>query len=253
MKISQCIFSPHLVFFEENFRKKWGLVNYHNVDTPLFFFGFNGLANIYENHESYKIILPGSPHDLPDFRNLRNNQKTVLIMETELPDNYYIPDSVIIKREVIEIKDYSLFIPNLLGDKIYYYSGFSNGWSPNPKGFIEEIQREIEFEIITTSHLDKSDMYNIEFLKSEFYDKCFVNLNFTINHGMTTARELALMARKTITLENKYSYDFIKKCKTKDEVILAIKEESKKINTIQKPIDWKTFIGPSLDLGFWTN
>jgi len=235
MRIEQYVTS--LSFFEKDFKNRWNFSEYYDTNKPLFFFGFNGLSHIFENHNSYKIILPSTYKDLPDFNQLKNTEKTILIIETNLPKNYFIPDSVIVKKLIIEIKDYSIFKPNKLGDKIYYYSGFSKKWSPNNVKLINEIQKEINFEIITTNHFLKSDMYDIEYLKQSYYDKCFVNLNFTRGNGMTTVRELALMGRKTITSNNPYNYDCLIRCDDKESIIKAIIEESKKINTIQSPIN----------------
>lgn len=253
MKIEQYVISKHISFFEDKFKKRWNLNEYRDINKPLFFFGFNGLNHIFENHNGYKIVLPSTPTDLPNFRSLKNLNKTILILETDPPNGYFIPNEVVSIKMILPIKDYSIFTPNKMGDKVYYYSGFSNGWSPNPKSFINEIQQKINFEIITTNHINKPDMYDIEYLKSEYYDKCFVNLNFTNGHGMTTVRELALMGRKTITNSNYYDYDCIIRCVNKDDIINFINTEAKKIDTIQKSINVHTYNYDFLDVELLKN
>lgn len=250
MKIEQCIISNNVSFFEKQLRERYNFINYKDTNKPVFFFGFRGLNDIFEKHNSYKIILPATSDDLPNFRNLKNVEKTILIVETELPFDYFLPDSVLVKKLILEIKDYSLFSPNLLGDKIYYYSGFSNGWSPNPKHLIDEIQKEIEYEIITTNHSHLKCYHDTAYLKINFYDKCFVNLNLSNGHGMTTTRELAMMGRKTIVINNPYNYSCLLRCKNKESIISTIIEESKKINTIQPQINVHTIGDEWLDLEY---
>ena len=252
MKIEQFITCPAIGFFEQGFKKKWNLLKYFDDTKPLFFFGFHGLENFFENHKGYKLIYPSTPTDLPNFRILKNVENTILISESSLPEGYYLPKNVIHKQEVIEIKDYTIFTQGTLGDKIYYYSGFSKGWTPNPKEKIDYIQSKIDYEIITTNHVHKSDMYNIEFLIENYYKKCFLNLNFSPQgNGMTTTREFSLMGVKTLTFENPYSYKSLIKCKDMDEVLENIKIESKKINTIQPRIDPHTTGKEWLELDYW--
>jgi len=248
MKIEQYVINKQIIFFEDNFKKRWGLLKYFDINKPLFFFGFGGLESEFENHKGYKIILPGSVHDFPDFTKLKNTKNTILIVENKINPNYYIPSDVICLNMIIPIKDYSMFVPNKMGDKVYFYSGFKNGWQPNPVEFIKTIQSKIEYEIFTTNHLNKTEMYDLTKLKSEYYDKCFVNLNFSNGHGMTSCRELALMGRKTITNNDYYNYNCIIACKNIDEIVLSINEESKKINTTQNSMDVHTYNHNILDV-----
>jgi hypothetical protein len=250
MKIKQYVICPSINFFEHKFKDRWNLVKYNSHNEPLFFFGFSGVREIYEKHHGYKIIWMSTPTDLPDFKNLKNTNNTILIYDCPLPDNYYLPENVILRQEVLEIKDYSMFKPSVLGDKIYYYSGFSNGWTPNPKTKIDYIQSKVDYEIITTQHINKSDMYDIEFLIKNYYNKCFLNLNFSKGHGMTTTREFSLMGIKTLTFNNPYQYKCLIKCKDMDEVIENIKIESKKINTIQPVINPHTVGSEWLELNY---
>lgn len=251
MKIEQFITCPSIIFFESEFQKKWKLEKYFDENLPLFFFGFRGLEDIFEKHKGYKIILPSTPNDLPNFYQLKNIDKTILLTECNLPNNYNKPEVVLHKQSVIEIKDYSMFNPLFLEDKIYYYSGFSNGWNPNPKETISYIQSKIDFEIITTTHVNKSDMYDIKFLHENYYTKCFLNINLSSGNGMTTTREFSLMGIKTLTFNNPYPYESIIRCKDIESVIENIKNESKKIGTIQPSINPHTVGIEWLDLEYW--
>ena len=91
----------------------------------------------------------------------------------------------------------------------------------------------------------------MEFLIENYYRKCFLNLNFSQGHGMTTTREFSLMGVKTLTFENPYPYKSLIKCKDVDEVIENIKNESKKINTIQTSINPHTTGKDWLELDYW--
>lgn len=250
MKVKQYIIGKDLTFFEKNFKERWALIQYFDQTAPLFFFGFVGLDEIFENHKSYKIILPSTPRDLPNFKKLKNLDHTILITEIDLPNDYYVPEKVKVVKLIIEIKDYSIFTPNMLGDKVYYYSGFSNGWQPNSKSLIDRIQKKIPFEIITTQHINKSDMFDISYLKKEFYDKSFVNLNFSNNSGMTTVREFGLMGRKTIVQNNLYPYSCLIKCKNEEDIVQEIMKESKKINSIQASMNVHDQVENWLDVNF---
>ena len=125
------------------------------------------------------------------------------------------------------------------------------------KDFINEIQKKINFEIITTSHENLKDYYDIKYLKNEFYDKCFLNLNLTGGHGLSTVIELGLMGRKTIfkseyknniqrlEFPNFIDYSSI------DDIIGIIDNESQKIGTIQPSINAHNVGDEWLNLNFW--
>jgi len=255
MKFEQVLVHGTVKFFEEGLVKKWDLVDYQNNEEPLIFFGFHGKDKVYENHKSYKIIIPTVPTDLPNFRNLKNNEKTILIYDRDLNPDYYIPNEVIVRNEVIPFKDFSTFQPNKLGDKIYYYSGFKEGWGGHwGKDIIDEIQKNIDFEIITTQHLKQKNLFNIKYLKENYYDKTFLNLNLSKENGMTTVQEMSLMGRKTITMRKGpvfYDYKSIINCKNIEEIILNIKNESKKIGTLQSRIDVFTVTDDWLNINYW--
>lgn len=235
MRIKQALVAPDISFFKNDFLSKNNLVEYFDVNQPCIFFGARYASNVINNHNSYKIILPHSPYDYPS---ITNYDKTIFICS----DNYSLPEGVKRKSLIPEIKDYSIFKPSVMGDKIYTYSGFKNGWNLY-SDTIKEIQKNINFEIITTNHLDIKDYYEINYLKTNFYDKCFCGINLSPGRGLATAIELGLMGRKTIFKNNMnnpiqrldfpnfISYDNIQ------DIIKIISDESCKIGTLQDPID----------------
>ena len=250
MKITQSIVGDTIGFFKKGFIERWGFKEYYDVNKPVVFFGIAGKQDLYENHKGYKIFLPSTPEDLKYLNSLSNHKKTLLISKREIST----PDNIICKDIVIEIKDYSIFKPNILGDKVYFYSGFKNGWSGRwGEELINEIQKNIDFEIITTLHLNIQDLFNINYLKENYYDKSFLNLNLSKNNGMTTVREMGLMGRKTLTMRNyeHYNYKCIINCNNIEDIIKNIKYESKKIGTIQPSINTHTVNDEWLNLEWW--
>lgn len=249
MRFKQASVAPSIKFFKDNFFKKYDLKEYENDKEPVVFFGAQGNNDLIINHKGYKIILPTTPNDIP---NINDYEKTFFICS----DNYILPKNVIRKSITPEIKDYSIFKPNPLGDKIYVYTGFKNGWDLN-NNLVNEIRERVDFEIITTLHNNLQDYYDINYLKSNYYDKCFINLNFTVGHGLSTVIELGLMGRKTIfkpfysnniqrlEFPNFIYYDTI------DDIVNIIIKESEKIGTIQEPINAHNVGDEWLDLNFW--
>jgi hypothetical protein len=227
--------APDISFFKKEFLDKNDLVEYFDVNQPAIFFGARYASNVINNHNSYKIVLPSTPYDYPS---ITNYDKTIFICS----DQYYLPEGVTRKSLTPRIKNYDIFKPSVLGDKIYTYTGFKNGWDLN-SDLIKEIQKNIDFEIITTNHLNIQDYYEINYLKTNFYDKCFLGINLTNGNGLGTAIELGLMGRKTIfknVIENPIqriefpnflSYDNI------EDIIKIISDESCKIGTFQESID----------------
>jgi hypothetical protein len=240
-KIEQVCVADSIRFFKNDFINKYKLLDYYDTKKPALFFGGYKNSDLINKHEGYKIILPSTPEDYP---NIVNYDKTILICS----DNYILPPNVIRKSITPEIKDYSIFKPNILGDKIYFYSGFKNGWNLKKEN-IDDIQKNIDYELITTSHLNLKDYYSIEYLKENFYDKCFLNINLTRGHGLASVIELGLMGRKTIFKNNiknniqRLEFDNFISYENIDNIISIILEESKKIGTIQDSINAHNTIG----------
>ena len=222
MRFNQAIVHNQIGPFRKPFNDRWNFKEYKDPKEPLVMFGYLNQDWIYENHKGYKLIIPSNPVDMPNFENLTNHDKTIFVGKLYGKDKKLIekyPQIVFMNKEM-EIKDYSIFKPNILGDKIYYYSGFKNGWSGWGQDIIREIQKNIDFEITTTEHNYRNEYYDENLLKKNYYDKIFLNLNFSKHAGMTTVRETGLMGRKTITMRDElvYGYDCIINCNSIDNV-----------------------------------
>ena len=222
MKITQSIVGDTVGFFKKGFMERWGFKEYYDINKPVVFFGIEGKQDIFLNHKGWKLLIPSTPHDIPDFHTLKKLQKTILVSKKNT--------------------------------EIYFYSGFKNGWSGRwGEELINEIQKNIDFEIFTTPHLGIENYFNINYLKENYYDKSFLNLNLSMDNGMTTVREMGLMGRKTITMRThpQYNYPCIINCNNIKEIINVINEEAKKINTIQPSIESHTVGNEWLDLNYW--
>jgi hypothetical protein len=245
----QAYVAPSINFFKKDFLSKYGLVEYYDVNKPAIFFGARESSELIKNHKNYKLILPCTPNDIPL---ISDYEKTIFVCS----DNYLLPKNVIRKSITPEIKNYDIFKPNPLGDKIYFYSGFKNGWNFNTD-LIKDLQKKINYEIITTSHNKLIDYHSIDYLKKNYYDKTFLNLNFSHGNGLASVIELGLMGRKTIfnpKIKNniqRIEFPNFINYNTIDDILIIINEESKKIGTIQDPINAHNIKDEWLDLNFW--
>lgn len=248
-RILQAHVAPEIAFFKKEFLEINNLDEYSDLHEPAVFFGARQSSDLINDHKGYKLILPCTPSDYP---NISNYDKVLFVCS----ENYSLPHNVIKKHITPKIKNYNIFKPNILGDKIYWYSGFKEGWDLH-NGLIDQIQKNISYEIITTNHKKITDYYSIDDLKANYYDECFLNINLTVGHGLATVIELGLMGRKTIfknphknniqriEFPNFISYENI------NDIINIINIESKKIGTIQPRIDAHNVGDEWLDLDFW--
>ena len=259
MKFEQAILGGSIKFFRKGFMDRWGFKDYHDTDKPAVFFGLDSpdMFEKFKKHKGYKIFLPSTPNEL-NYRQLIEAapEKTIMIWSGDGAEKIKKEINFLkYSSDIVEIKDYSIFKPNTLGDKIYYYSGFKNGWSSWSQDIIKEIQKNVDFELFTTEHNYIQDYHDITYLKNNYYDKAFLNLNILGKHGMTTVIEMGLMGRKTITMRNKkrYNYNSFIDCSNIEEIVKHINIESKKINTLQEKIDVHTLGNEWIDLNFWLN
>ena len=238
-KITQCRVAPHMKYFKKDFLNRWGLTDYTSPNEPCVFFGATSNWDAIQKHKGFKVILSAGPTDNIDW-NALNDKSNIAVITGQ--NRFKVPEEIIFKQELIETRDFSLFKPNVLGDKVYYYSGLDcpNGKHP---AFIKQIEDECGYEIITTFFKTVHDYKSVEWLKENFYDKCFINLNFRYpDSGMTTNKELGLMGRRTI--QNSHYYGEVYKgmipYQNIKDVSNIIKKEAEKIGTIQDSIDSHT-------------
>lgn len=249
MDITQIRVAPEVIFFSDGLYKKWNLKPYQDINKPCIFFGVYNDRDIQliKRHVGFKIIW---------FTNTSENSKQLskkligidnLVMIND--GGIDIPVGVKSKKIILPIKDFSGFKPTKLGDKIYCYIGNNNLTNKHGYPIVKEIEKRIDFEIIY-GKLGNS----ISYIKDNYYDKCFLNINISDSRGsgMTTLAELGYMGRYTIS-NTIHNYPCVKRYKSIDDIVEIINEESKKIGTIQPSLMEKHFYDDTdwLNLDFW--
>lgn len=248
MKIKQASVAESALFFKSGLFEKWGFEEYSDRTKPTFFFGIDYQVDKINNHDGIKIIYIISPYD-SKFLSKLNNTKNLYIINSP----YITYDrSYKIKNIEIELKDYSMFEPNKLGDKVYSYIGWEWRLEEFKIDILREIQKRINYEIIFGIKPSINHYNSIQNHKEEFYDNCFVNLNLSNGTGMTTVRELGLMGRKTI-MNTGYNFPSIIKYRDLEDIVYLINTEAEKIGTIQEKIDCHNISNEWLETEFWTD
>ncbi len=246
-RIQQVRVAKSVELFKQGLINRWGLKDYHDTNAPCYFFGFFNDEDIAaaNKHKGFKLI---------HFVNARGNQfigKLKSVPGMVVMGNPYLTktEGYKVKHNVkFEIKDYSAFKPNVLGNMIYCYA-------PNKKynvSIAKEVEKRTGYKILYGHRKGKKGWVSIEDLKANCYDKCFLNLNLssTGGGGFTTVKELGLMGRMTI-MNTKIERESIIPYKDIDEIIEIINRESNKIGTIQPAIDPHNTGEEWLNVDFW--
>lgn len=256
MKFKQVLGCLH--FFEKDFRERWNLEQYNNVNEPAIFFGICNNDKIINEHKGFKLIILASSVDGSKLFNHINPENVVIKKEliSHGPHLIDIPNKFKVKQADFQIKDYSMFRPNTLGDKVYAYIGSDGRNKEFNYDKLKELSKKCEYEFIYGSYTTTNHMIPFNILKENYYDKCFVNLNLSkANTGMTSVFELAYMGRYTISnvprargpLPSVINFD------DDDDIINKINNEAKKIGTIQPSIENCTVNDEWLYIDFWRN
>lgn len=259
MIISQVYISSTLEqHFGDNFRHKWNLLKYNNINEPAIFFGLYTDIDIQKllNHKGISIIIWGGG----DMKNdnlmivkeliLKNKAYTFVYPGTLSDDLKKL--SIPHKSFYFAVKDYNNFKPNILGDKIYVYRGI-NGNRSKYFQWDSDIIPIIDF--FGTNNVIYTDKIDITNLKKNYYDKSFVFIKPNIKGGCTTMFEMGCMGRKTIG-RGKFDLLNFKTYNNTQEVIKIIEQESKYVGKIREDVSSYTHSILSNDdwlrLDFWT-
>ena len=246
--ISQVSFGSTISFFEDGFLNRWNLNKYYDVNSPCIFFGVEGNLERIKNHKSFKLIFPVDISCAHHLKTLPPSKDLIIVDRPCIS----IPDKFSKVKGEFEIQDYSLFKPNILGDKIYAYIGSPYRNSQFRYDLIKQIQNKIDYEILLGSPNNDKSYDNINVIKSKYYDNSFLNLNFSQESGLTTVIEMALIGRKTIS-NSLMKWECMVPYSNLEDIINIINQESKKINTIQPSIDIHTINEVWKNLKYWKN
>lgn len=188
-------------YFGKNFRERWNLDPYHDVNLPAIFFGLYSDVDrmALSNHKSKSIVIWGgadmTPQSLSLVKKLVDNNVCGTWAYPGSFSNILLTNKIKHKEIYVPLKNYDKFQPNILGDKIYVYKGVLGS---RPEYFMWD---KIIVPLIKHFGTDKiiyTENQKIEDLKTNFYDKCFVYIKPNEKGGCTTMFELAHMGRKTL-------------------------------------------------------
>jgi len=244
--ITQVCVSNALKFFKKGLMERWNLVDYYNENLPCLFFGIYTNEALINNHKGLKILYFSSPADTASISEIVNSDNLFIIYTPYVT----IPPYFKVKNIEFELKDYSMFKPNILGDKVYAYVGHISRYSEFNYNRILNIQQKINWEILLGECLDEANIPTINECKEKYYDKCFVNLNLSHGTGLTTVRELAYMGRLTIS-NALMNFPCFLKYDNDEHIIELIKQEANKIGTIQPSINCHNIGDEWLCVDFW--
>ena len=246
-----------MVFFKEGMKKKWGLNEYHNPNKPAVFMGLYETKDFetFLNHKGPKILIWGGGDMHPyKLQNVANLQKQQEIYTWAYPGEFSDTLSkynIKHKKLYIALKDYSTFLPTILGENIYVYRGV-HGNRPDYFKWEEVVSPLIkvfgEDRIKFTNHLPMDELIE------KVYKDCFVYIKPNPKGGCTSMFELAHMGVRTIGKNHK-NLDCFTEYSDIPNLLDLIMEESKFIGKTRKDIANSTkeiFTGPEwLDLNFW--
>jgi hypothetical protein len=224
IRYKQTHISKSVVFFSNDFKEKYNLIDYFNPNEPSIFFGMyrdDDVTKLLSHNSNAVIIWCGSDamkvDRIIDQINLSKNVKHISISS-------FVKNSLLkngIESTLIPIrpkKSLKKLTPR--GDKIYFYHGTNskNHWDFYGGEIVDQLKKLLPFEIVCTT----KDAYNDSQLE-KIYKDCFIGLRLTKHDGCSnTVCELGLMGRKCIhngDIPNCINYSNI------DDIISSIYKE----------------------------
>lgn len=260
MRFEQVRVSDRLKFFEKDFKLKWNLKDYKNLNKPAVFLGLYTDKDIedFKKHKSKSFVIFGgadlNPKTLNEIQKFFISKRSYTFGYPGEFSNTLESFNIPHKKFHLEVKNYSKFQPTPLGDKIYVYRGAKKKVNPTYYKWDEIVLPLVEE--FGEERIIYTNLETIDDLIENYYKKSFVYVKPTPKGGCTTMFELGFMGRKTIGIGHENLGNFIK-YKDVDNLITLIKEESKYIGQIRNEVSIQTkncFIGPEwLNLKFWKN
>lgn len=241
MKINQIAIAKNLEeYFGENFRKRWDLKRYNDPTKPALFLGLflDDDFDLFNNHKSISVFTPAGGEILRDANKIINvlkNKKTNHIVCYGKIKDFFENNDLFCHELNIPVKSYEVFSPTPLGNKVYYYLGVNGnrhselGYDTIIKPLIDEFGEDLFISAKNTP---------LDVLYENFYKECFLYIQPQPLSGLTTMFELGHMGIMTASnfsndLPNVINY------KSLEDLKKIIKNEKKKIGTIQNEISQK--------------
>lgn len=252
MKIKQISVDSTVIFFRKELLERYPLKDYYSETDPALFFGIWNQVEKINNHKGYKVVYLASPKDGEKVRNLFPSEKLFIkedkiLYGQKLVDipNYYQK-----KHFLPETKNYDKYFPTILGTKVYAYCATESRKHEFQFELVKQIEKKIDFEIIYGIVPHNTALVSMDYIRENWYNNCFINLNLSLYNGLQTVFELSYMGRKTIAnffrpLPCVINYTDL------ENIVTIINEESKKIGTLQPKINCHTVNEEWLDIEWW--
>tara|TARA_B110000444_G_C18838336_1_gene597400 strand:- start:284 stop:1033 length:750 start_codon:yes stop_codon:yes gene_type:complete len=228
-KINQISVASSVKFFKEGLMKRWNLVDYYDKDLPCLFFGLRHNVELINEHRGFALVVPGESLCGKLSNKITKHENIVFV---DFPSRNTSKKFKHVAK-LFEIKDYSIFKPKPLGNKIYAYFGTGNRTRTFRHDGLQRIQSKINYEIVCAKF---TKILPIEVLKKEYYDNTFLSINLSTTGGLTTVTDLAFMGIKTIS-NHPIGWDCFLRYKDESEIIDIINTEANKIGSVQPAIN----------------
>lgn len=239
---NQVYMSPALNDFKNDFKEKWKLEDYNDINAPLVFFGMYGQPDydIFMQHRAPIVVVWGG-NDMHEAQikavkqKILNGQAYTFVPPGEF-DNTLNKFEVPHKTCYIPNKDYSKFKPTPLGENVYVYLGRPDNFRPDYFKYHEVIEPLMQvFGEERIKWVKENNTLSIDELTKKYYNDCFCFVKPNDRGGVTSMYDLAHMGRMTIgkgesNLPNFKEYSDI------NNLIELVIEESKYIGKVREDI-----------------
>ena len=251
--INQGYVSNSISFFKNNFMKQYNLTKYTNIYKPCIFYGCYNTTDVNKIREnrSLKIIVFGGSDT---YYKKRAFSKKMLQIIKNIPNTFFISQSKFISEDLNDFKIKHKFLPiaptvNLKsipvkkGPNIYIYTSPQNEIMYGSNFYYRLISelKDINF-ILACAKKSKSNKKIKCYSKNELnkiYSSCFLGIRLTQHDGISaTIQEMGLLGIKTINNGNSPS---CVNYTNYDSIVRIIKEEQKKVGTIDVETSKKTY------------
>lgn len=217
--------------FGAPFKEKWNLIDYYDENQPAVFLGLGTYDDIIklQNHKSYSIIIWAGGEFKPELVSYVHTIPNTIQVGYGWMINMYKQLGIPYTELYIPIKDYSIYQPTPLGDKIYVYYGIHGNrqtyfqWDT----IIEPLIRYYGSDRVIYTSFQPTDI-----LIDNYYKQSFIYVKPNDKGGSTTMWEMGLMGRKTIA-NNQGNIPGVLNFNSLDDIICHIDNEMELIGTTQ--------------------